>query len=134
MSTDKKSWMQLADWLGRDKFNSRLPRPFNGYCNNHSTGCQAAIYASEEGLPAIEVWRDSVWYSHIYDFNERGKVRGIQPGCDWAAPVLEKFFSEVAIEYAEYTRAVEEARAVREAERVASLAAAVSRYSSIVNH
>lgn len=72
-----------------------LPAPFVVYTGDHDTGCQPFIYARAEGLPQVLVWYGSVWYSSAYEFNDKGKVLGCQPGCEWAKPVLEKFFNDV---------------------------------------
>lgn len=87
------SWAELLKWFGQDDVRRQLPKPFTAWVQPHSTGYQATIRAEADGLPSIEVWRHSEWYSSIYDFNERGRIRGWQPDCDWAKPALEQFFS-----------------------------------------
>jgi hypothetical protein len=41
------------------------------------------------------VWRGSIWYSSIYNFNERGKIPGLQPDFAFASDVIEKYFTDL---------------------------------------
>ena len=127
------NWMDLARWMGQHEFATALPVPFTGHVNDHDTGCQASIYASMDGMPVIEVWKDSKWHSPIYEFNESGKVRGIQPGCEWALPSLEAFFASVAIEHAEDVRRKQEAETQRIENRRLALESAMEMYARVAN-
>lgn len=92
-----------------------LPSPFKLTVGAHDTGCQPFIWACAEGLPQVLVWQGSIWYSWSYEFNDRNKVLGYQPDCEWAEPILEKFFSDVAEAWA----TIQADRALKEAQRTA---------------
>lgn len=95
---------------------SLLPAPFKLTVGAHDTGCQPYIWARAEGVPQVLVWQGSVWYSFAYEANDRNKTLGYQPGCEWASPVLDKFFSEVREAYA----TVKANRALAEIQRQSS--------------
>jgi hypothetical protein len=111
---------------------SFLPAPFKLTVGAHDTGCQPYIWARAEGVPQVLVWVGSIWYSSQYEFNDRDKILGYQPGCEWAAPVIDKFFSDVAEAYA----TVKANRALAEVQRQFSYqrryAEAVDYYKSLV--
>jgi len=124
-----KTLMQLMVWAGRERVGELLPVPFHGWANRHDTGCQAFIAAQDDDGPRIEVWRDSEWYLDIYEFNERGKTKGIQPECEWAAPIVTQLHDTLLAEY-------EAAMAERDAQNRLRVAAddtakakAISRYA-----
>jgi hypothetical protein len=95
---------------------SLLPDPFQITVGAHDTGCQPYIWARAEGMPQVLVWAGSLWYSSAYGFNDRDKTLGYQPGCEWAAPVLDKFFTDVAEAYA----TVKASRGLAEVQRQSS--------------
>lgn len=130
--------MELMVWAGDKKCAELLPAPFHGYANRHSTGCQAFIAAKDDHGPRVEVWRDSKWFSHIYEFNENGKVRGVQPGCEWARPVVDAFYATLKSMHAEHkatrTREQEAARAKQEEEKAAAIARYANAAKSATTH
>lgn len=111
---------------------SFLPEPFKLTVGAHDTGCQPYIWARAEGVPQVLVWRGSVWYSGYYEFNDRDNILGYQPGCEWASPVLDKFFIDVSEAYA----TVKANRALTEIQRQSShqrrYKEAVDYYKSLV--
>lgn len=90
------------------------PKELTVELNSHSTGCQPSIYLKSEGLAPLEIWQGSVWCSSQYEFNDRDKVLGVQDGCAFAVPLLEKFFQDVEASLSEYE--VRKARRVQEEE------------------
>lgn len=99
--------------LGTDAIASIAPPSMTVHVGAHSTGCQPRIVLKADDLPAIDVWRGSIWYSSIYDFNDRGKVFGIQPGLEWAKPQIDAFFDTLAAMVSENKVKVEEITAAR---------------------
>lgn len=131
--TDKPmTLMRLMVWAGEKRVNEMLPAPLSCYASDHSTGCQAFIEARQEGMPRIEVWRDSEWYSSTYYFNEHGKVRGIQAGCDWARPAVEKLHTDLSSAHAEASAKAEASRAARELRERETLASAHTAYAEML--
>lgn len=100
---------------------SLLPPPFKLRFSNHDTGRQMTIYAD-----GLNVWVGSVWHSGRYEFNDDGKIGGIQPGFEFARPVIDKFFASLRLAVAQRDQlraeAAERAEADREAERTAKIA------------
>lgn len=128
--SEEKTLMQLMVWAGRKRVAELLPAPFHGWANRHDTGCQAYIEAKDDDGPRIEVWRDSEWFSANYEFNESGKKKGIQDGCEWAVPVVRKLHEALRDEY-EAAMAERDAQIKgRDAADDAAKAKAVSRYAA----
>jgi len=86
--------------LGEDWLKSILPKHFSLTLDSHSTGCQAKIHL-QDASGQLLVWEGSVWYSNIYDFNDRNKTLGIQNDTQFARPLLEEFFRRVQSGYEE---------------------------------
>ena len=61
---------------------------------SHSTAYEIYIYLQLEDEKPLLIWRKTNWCSSSYEFNERGKVAGLQPNCEFTAPMLNKFFSD----------------------------------------
>lgn len=87
--------------LGRDTLESLLPRPLHLSVCAHDTGCQPSIEARGERLAPLLIWQASVWNSSCYEFNDAGKVFGMQPDCEWAAPIIDRFLASVQQRMAE---------------------------------
>lgn len=97
MRDHKQATLLLRDAiaeLGHDKVESLLPPMMKILGGGHDTGCQVSIYR-ESDAGAIFIWSGSVWYSPSYEFNDRGKIFGIQPEVEFAAPAIEAFFVRV---------------------------------------
>lgn len=84
---------KLLATAGRELAEKLLPEPFKLWFSNHDTGIQMAIVTG--GQPLF-VWRGSIWHSGRYEFNDRDHHPGLQPEFDFAAPVIDKYFEEVA--------------------------------------
>lgn len=123
------STLELLRSAGERRVKELLPTPLGIWWSDHSTGCQITIWAKDDDGPLVEVWRLSTWYSHIYEFNERGKHRGLQPGCEWAKPAIDKLFSQLLEQFEQKQKA----RAKREAKQASDEARnhnnAVNRYA-----
>jgi hypothetical protein len=104
--------MQAA---GKDLATELLPAPFKLWYSDHSTGCQMTIVADVD-KELVPVWRGSIWYSSIYNFNERGKISGLQPDFAFAKDVIDKYFADLQIAVDVRRRARDERRAKEAAE------------------
>lgn len=82
--------------LGIEAIDLIAPPSMTVHVGAHSTGCQPRIVLKADDLPAVDVWLGSIWYSSIYEFNDRNKVLGIQPGLEWAKPQIDAFFDTLA--------------------------------------
>jgi hypothetical protein len=102
---------ELLKWAGIDRLNEVLPPVLYVRVSDHSTGFQVDISAKAEGHPSVTVWRHSTWYHGRYEFNERERVRGIQPNAEWAS----KAITEALAKLAEMKRQEDEAKAARSA-------------------
>lgn len=83
---------------------------------DHSTGCQAHIYANDGDLE-MEVWEGSIWHSPCYEFNDRNKVLGLKPDAGFCAESIDEFFAQMERELAAREAA---ANAKREADLAAA--------------
>jgi hypothetical protein len=119
--------LQLLRWAGERRLREILPSPLNAYVSDNSTGCQITIFAKDADGPTIDVWRESVWHDPIYDFNELGKVRGLQPGCEWARDTLIKVFADLEAEYRKAKAAYAERRALEADKKASQLSSAANR-------
>jgi hypothetical protein len=110
---------KLLAQAGKDLAKKLLPEPFELWYSDHSTGCQMTIIAHGNGDPLI-VWRGSIWHSSIYEFNDRGRLGGLQPDFEFAKDIIEKYFADVKAAVEERERAAAARRADRELARVVS--------------
>lgn len=55
---------------------------------SHDTATHGDIYLIDKNKPKLKVWYKTNWVSSSYHFNEKGKVSGIQPQCEFAAPII----------------------------------------------
>lgn len=62
--------------------------------HSHDTAIHCRIYLTIPGEPELLVWYKTNWHAPAYEFNERGKVIGIQSGCEFARPLLDKLFAD----------------------------------------
>lgn len=106
--------VKLMQEAGRDLSTKLLPAPFSLWYSDHSTGCQMTIVAKVD-TQDVPVWRGSIWYSSNYEFNERGKISGLQPDFAFAKDVIDKYFADLQSEVASRRKARDDRRA-REAE------------------
>ena len=101
MKGREKPWtfQSAVRWLGKERIEKMLPEPFRLAVSDHSNGCQISIIATMPGHEAMTAWRSSEWYSHIYEFNERGKICGLNPEFSFAKETLDRFFDAVRAEH-----------------------------------
>ena len=64
----------------------------------------------------VPVWRGSIWYSSIYEFNERDKISGLQPDFAFAKDVINKYFTDLQSEVDSRRKARDDRRAREAAE------------------
>ena len=62
----------------------------------------------------LPVWKGSIWYSRIYEFNDSADIPGLQPDFEFACPIIEKYFND--LEAAVNKREVEETTTRQERE------------------
>jgi hypothetical protein len=86
---------QAYSYLSKEQIQAFLPNPYKVHIDSHDTGFQADICAQAEGQPRLMVWRCSIWYSSVYSFNDKDKVMGIQPECEFAQPVVDEFMGKL---------------------------------------
>lgn len=84
--------------LGLAAMREMLPPHFGLSVVDHDTGCQCSLYLTAKDLPPAYVWDGSVWYASCYEFNDEGKVLGVQQGFEFAIPEIEAFFQRVGAE------------------------------------
>lgn len=77
--------------------------------DTHSTATHCKIYLVD-GDDELLVWYKTNWASPGYEFNEQGKVIGMQPGCEFAEPYLIHLFT-TAIHLLEEKEKVDKAKA-----------------------
>lgn len=120
--------VRLMRRVGRDVCLSILPKPFLLSFSDHDTGCQMALYTVSEKGQRIEAWKGSEWFSSIYEFNDAKDRPGVQPGFEWAAPLLVEYFAglQLLADDADARRAQRQTQqqASAEADREAAIAAA----------
>lgn len=114
--------------LGRDTLESLLPRPLHLSVCAHDTGCQPSIEARGDGIPRLLIWQASVWYSACYTFNDKDKVLGIQPDCEWAEPIIDRFLTSIQERMATHQTETAIACACRRVARDRSRAEAIAAY------
>lgn len=67
----------------------------------HDTAVHVRVYLELEGQENLMVWYHTSWLSSCYQFNEQGKVDGIQSDCEFAFPLLEDVINK-CIEYLDF--------------------------------
>ena len=78
---------------GKKLVESLLPPQFEIDFSDHDTGRQMRLRVAGT---SEYVWRGSVWHHPQYEFNDEKHIGGIQPGFEFAAPAIDKFFSAVS--------------------------------------
>lgn len=132
LNTKQTEMLREASYvLGEAELAAMLPAPFRINVCSHSTGCQAHIDAHDEGRPRIRVWDGSIWYSSIYEFHDRDK-RGWNPDFDFALPVINKFFEDVAAALAKTKAEQDAARAAEQARVAAEQNDALAHYRAVL--
>jgi hypothetical protein len=63
--------------------------------SSHSTGEHCYVYLTLPDVPELLVWYKTNWFHSMYEFNERDKVHGFQPKCDFATKLISEFFHTV---------------------------------------
>ena len=82
--------------IGIEALRKMLPAPLKlSSLSDHDTGCQIRITLEAPGQPTIVAWEGSVWNSSSYEFNDKKKVLGLNPKCDFMEPALTRFFQAV---------------------------------------
>jgi hypothetical protein len=107
---------RLLQRAGKELAFKLLPDAFRLWFSDHDTGCQMTIVTNDD--QHLLVWRGSVWYSDIYEFNDREKTAGLQPDFAFAGSAVTDYFA-----------AVQAAVAEREAERAAARVDAIAESS-----
>lgn len=92
---------KLLAKAGRELSEKLLPEPFKLWHADHSTGIQMTIVTAIEGKPQAHVWQGSIWHHSRYEFNDEKDIPGLQPDFEFARPVIEKYFRDVAAAVAE---------------------------------
>jgi hypothetical protein len=87
--------------LGQEAIDKLLPGPFVVWISDHDTGCQAWIELKQEGHETIRVWQGSIWYSQMYEFNDRDK-HGWNEEARFCFPKITEFFAKVLNAYTDH--------------------------------
>lgn len=96
--------------FGIAALKKKLKKPLDISVSDHSTGCQIIISLKEEGHIAITVWQGSIWYSPIYEFNDKEKILGFHEDTDFAHKDVLKFFDYCRNRLKELRKKLEERR------------------------
>lgn len=99
---------------GRGIATKLLPKPFELWFSDHSTGIQMTVVLPQEGGQPIPVWKGSVWHFPSYEFNDRGDHPGLQPEFDFARNAIEQYFEDIAAAISKRKAAAEAFRQQRE--------------------
>ena len=123
---------ELLAAAGEETATALLPEAFRLYYSCHSTGIQMRIVTAAS--PIQTVWQGSVWHSHIYEFNDRGDVPGLQPDFAFAADTINAYFDAVK-SAVEHERAKHAAwKAEREAAALTERQAAIEATRAAIAH
>ena len=76
----------------RKDMDDFIKKPFVVDVYSHSTATTASIYLEVKGKDRLKVWYKTNWISNSYEFNERGKTIGIQPGCEFVSNHLKSVY------------------------------------------
>lgn len=82
--------------------------------NKHDTATQCHIHLTSADKPPLLIWYKTNWCHPSYEFNERGKTTGLQPGCGFVLPMLDEFFMAVKKLVDDAEQAIKNADAARE--------------------
>ena len=69
--------------------------PFSVEIDSHSTATHVKIFLIAEGKPPLNVWYRTNWSSPSYEFNDRGRVIGIQPGYEFVKEYLASIYESL---------------------------------------
>lgn len=81
----------LASLRGKP-LNSITPDGFEINIRTHDTATQCHIYMVDDNGDKLLVWYKTNWVSSNYEFNEEKKIIGIQNGCNFVKPEIDKIF------------------------------------------
>jgi len=68
------------------------PSDFLIEIDSHSTAVHVSIYMTSKSQSPLKVWYKTNWEHSQYEFNEKGKTRGVQDGCSFIKPTLLRLF------------------------------------------
>lgn len=105
--TEEMSTHEIVKTLRRAKvvkgmLDEHTPENMKLELGSHSTAVHCSIYLTMGGSPDLLVWYKTNWVSPSYEFNERGKISGLQKGCEFVEPQLTQLFADVAQAVAEF--------------------------------
>jgi hypothetical protein len=89
--------VKLLSSLKETDRHSILPDGLKVDIRGHSTATECKIYLVGDGLTPLLVWYKTNWISSRYEFNENGKIIGLQPDCEFIRSVLKKFFNDALV-------------------------------------
>lgn len=96
MDTAKMNNAEIVNLLYDCKIAKCLPEieGVNIELDKHDTATHCHIYLLADGEDPLLIFYKTNWISDQYEFNERGKVIGIQKGCGWAEPIILNLLAE----------------------------------------
>lgn len=130
--THKELTLQLRDarrWLQKS-LHEYFPPPLCISVSDHDTGCQINVTLSRENMPAIMVWRGSVWYSSCYEFNDRNKQLGWNPETEFCHARVVAIFEKIREDAAAVVAGREADRVNETAKKACERRAALASYRS----
>lgn len=84
--------VRILHKAGTKNIKEIFPKYFKVKLDSHSTAKGCKIYLKLDGEKPLLVWYKTNWVSSSYEFNERGKINGFQPECDFVKGELNKLF------------------------------------------
>jgi hypothetical protein len=94
MMTYEVERTRLLQRAGRTQAEELLPAPFKLWFGSHDTGCQMTIVCKQDGH-TFTVWSGSIWYHDRYEFNDRDKIKGLNPEFEFARAVIDAYFADI---------------------------------------
>jgi len=79
----------------RGDLKEYTPAGFKVDVNSHSTATHVNIYMVSKDNDSLKVWYKTNWVSASYEFNEKGKRKGVQNGCEFASDKIKFIYLQL---------------------------------------
>lgn len=85
--------VEMLNSINAKELNKLTPDGLYVSLRTHDTATHCYIsHKPSDDVEPLLVWYKTNWVSHNYEFNERGKTIGLQPGCEFIKDYLDEFF------------------------------------------
>ncbi len=117
--------------IPRDVLREMSPKGIKVQIAKHDTAIHCSIYLTAENEEDLLVWYKTNWISSAYEFNERNKHIGLQPGCNFIYGQLLAFFEEAKFFLIKQEKLAEEDKKAKDADKSKQRNELIKKYEAL---